>query len=112
MDESHFKTLKELARNNELSQRDLSRKVGLSLGRVNYIINSMIEKGYIKAKRFKNSRNKLAYMYVLTPKGMKKRIEATRSFLNKKTEEYSSLIKEIEELKEEIKKAEAEVPKQ
>ncbi|OGW27636.1 MAG: MarR family EPS-associated transcriptional regulator [Nitrospirae bacterium GWC2_42_7] len=101
MDESHFKALRELERDSTLSQRDLSKKVGLSVGRVNYIINALLEKGYIKAQRFKNSKNKIGYMYILTPKGISEKIVQTQSFLHRKTEEYERLKAEIEMLKNE-----------
>jgi EPS-associated MarR family transcriptional regulator len=101
MDESQFKTLRELAKDSTLSQRDLSKRVGLSVGRVNYLINSLLEKGYIRAKRFKNSKNKIGYMYTLTPEGVSERIAQTQAFLQKKTEDYKRLRKEIEILERE-----------
>ena len=101
MDESQFKALRELEKDSTLSQRDLSKKVGLSVGRVNYIINALLKNGYIKAQRFKNSKNKMGYMYILTPKGISERIVQTQTFLQKKNEEYIRLKQEIETLKEE-----------
>ena len=101
MDESQFNTLRELAKDGKLSQRDLSKKMGLSLGRVNYLINALLEKGYIKAERFKNSKQKIAYMYILTPKGVSEKFSLTRSFLLRKTEEYEKLRTEIESLRNE-----------
>ena len=101
MDESQFKTLRELAKDGTLSQRDLSRKMGLSLGRVNYLVNALLRKGYIKANRFKNSRNKMAYMYVVTPKGISVRLTQTYTFLQRKLDEFESLKQEIEMLKRE-----------
>jgi len=101
MNETEFRTLRELAETNTISQRDLSMKIGLSLGSVNYIIKELIKKGYVKAKRFKNSKNKAAYLYVLTPKGINARIQQTQYFLRVKMEEYEKLKKEIEELKKE-----------
>ena len=101
MDESQFKTLRELAKDGTLSQRDLSKKMGISLGKVNYLINELLKKGYIKAKRFKNSRNKIAYMYYLTPKGMSVKIKQTYIFLQRKLEEYERLKHEIEILRQE-----------
>ncbi len=98
MDESQFKTLLELAKDGSLSQRELSKKMGLSLGRVNYLVNALLEKGYIKASRFKNSKHKIAYMYVLTPKGVAERIRQTRAFLQRKLVEYEKLKAEIENL--------------
>jgi len=101
MDESQFKALRELEKDSTLSQRDLSKKVGLSVGRVNYIINALLKKGFIKAERFKNSKNKIGYMYILTPKGISERIVQTQTFLQKKNEEYIRLKQEIEALREE-----------
>src|SRR4030065_2054799 len=105
MDESQFKALRELEKDSTLSQRDLSKKVGLSVGRVNYIIKALLEKGYIKAHRFKNSKNKIGYMYILTPKGISERIIQTQTFLQKKNEEYIRLKQEIETLREETEKS-------
>jgi len=101
MDESQFKTLRELAKDGTLSQRDLSKKMGLSLGRVNYLVNALVKKGYIKATRFKNSKNKLAYMYVLTPKGISVRLAQTYTFLQRKLDEFETLKQEIDILRKE-----------
>jgi len=101
MNESQFKTLRELAKDGTLSQRDLSKRIGLSLGRVNYLVNALIEKGYIKARRFKNAKNKIAYMYLLTPKGINVRLRQTYNFLQKKLDEFDKLKHEIETLKQE-----------
>jgi EPS-associated MarR family transcriptional regulator len=101
VDESQCKALRELERDSTLSQRDLSRRVGLSVGRVNYIIKSLLDKGFIKAQRFKNSKKKIVYMYILTPKGISERISQTQAFLSRKTEEYGKLRAEIEKLREE-----------
>ena len=101
MDESQFKTLRELAKDGTLSQRDLSRKMGMSLGRVNYLVNELLKKGYIKARRFKNSRNKIAYMYILTPRGVSEKITQTYHFLQRKLDEYDRLKQEIDVLRRE-----------
>ena len=98
----HLKLLKELSKDNKLSQRELSRKLGLSLGSVNYVVSSLVDAGYIRAKRFKNSKNKMAYMYILTPAGIKSKIQLSRDFLKRKLDEYEMLKIEIEELKREI----------
>lgn len=102
MDESQFKLLNELSKDNTLSQRDLSKKLGLSLGKVNFVLNALVDKGLVKAKSFKNSKNKLAYMYILTPKGMTQKIKLTYHFLNSKVNEYDVLKNEIKELRKEI----------
>lgn len=93
--------LRELSRDDTLSQRDLAGRLGLSLGRVNYVVNSLIRKGLVKARRFKNSRNKLAYRYVLTPEGVREKVVVTRRFLEAKLREYELLQHEIETLRRE-----------
>ena len=102
MNGHHLKLLKELSKDNKLSQRELSRKLGLSLGSVNYVLSSLIDAGYIRAKRFKNSKNKAAYMYILTPSGIKSRMQLSRDFLKRKLDEYEMLRMEIEELKKDL----------
>jgi EPS-associated MarR family transcriptional regulator len=99
MNEAEFKTLRELSLEGTVSQRDLSKKVGLSLGSVNYIMKELIKRGYVKTQRFKNSHNKAAYIYVLTPEGINVRIKQTQYFLQVKMEEYEKLKREIDELK-------------
>ncbi len=101
MDESQFKTLRELAKDGTLSQRDLSKKVGMSLGKVNYLVNALIGKGYIKARRFKNSRNKIGYMYIMTTKGVSEKVTQTYNFLQRKLAEFDRLKQEIETLMQE-----------
>jgi len=101
MNETEFKALKELSTNRNLSQRDLSKRMGLSLGSANYIIKELIKKGYIKVQRFKNSNNKASYIYALTPQGISARIHQTQYFLKVKVEEYERLKKEIDELRQE-----------
>ncbi len=105
MDEYHYKTLKEISENHIISQRQLAKRMEMSLGKANYIINALIDKGLIKVKSFKNSKNKLGYMYILTPKGMTKKMELTYEFLKRKMAEYERLEKEIEKLKTDINKA-------
>jgi len=101
MNEAQFRTLRELSEEKEISQRDLSKKIGLSLGSVNFILKELIKKGFVKAQRFKNSNNKAAYIYILTPKGIQEKVELTQYYLQLKLEEYQRLEKEIEQLKKE-----------
>jgi EPS-associated MarR family transcriptional regulator len=101
LNESHFKTLRELSSNGNLTQRELSEKLGLSLGSVNYVIQALIGKGYVKAQRFKNSKNKIGYIYILTPKGMSEKVKQTQEFIHRKMAEYEKLKREIETLKNE-----------
>ena len=102
MNGHHLKLLKELSENNTQSQRELSRKLGLSLGSVNSVLSSLVDAGFIRAKRFKNAKNKIAYMYILTPDGIKSKMHLSRDFLKRKLDEYEMLKMEIEELKKDL----------
>jgi len=97
--ETHLKTLQNapLAAN----QRTLAKKLGFSVGKTNYILKALIEKGHLKAERFINSNNKRAYRYVLTPSGLQARIKLTEKFIKRKKVEYEALQRELEELKAE-----------
>ena len=101
-DEStNYDLLKTLEDNPSLSQRDLAKRLGVSLGKVNYCLNALVEKGCLKVNNFRNSENKLAYAYVLTPRGIEERARMTVHFLRHKVQEYERLRAEIEELKRE-----------
>lgn|SRR5688572_9316707 len=100
-DEYRYKILKILAANPEISQRDLARELGISLGRVNFCLKALIEKGLLKATNFRNSKNKLAYMYLLTPSGIEEKSVITARFLKIKMQDYANLEAEIEELRRE-----------
>jgi len=100
-DEYRYKILKILEANPEISQRDLARALGISLGRVNFCLKALIEKGLLKATNFRNSQNKLAYMYLLTPTGIEEKSVITARFLKIKMQEYANLEAEIKELRRE-----------
>ena len=104
LDGAHLCALRELSRDDTLSQRDLAGRLGFSLGRVNFVVNSLIGKGLLKARRFKNSRNKLAYRYVLTPEGISEKVVVTRRFLEAKMREFERLQREIEDLRRETER--------
>lgn len=99
--EKAFYILREIERNPQVTQRNLAEKLEISLGQINFILKALINKGIIEAKNFKNSKNKFAYMYILTPEGIKMKIELTHKFFIWKTEEYKKLQQEIEVLKKE-----------
>lgn len=101
-DEVHYRLLRLLAERPQASQRDLARALGVSLGKVNYCLRALLDQGWIKASNFRNSRNKLAYLYVLTPSGIEARARLTRDFLARKMGEYERLRAQIEDLKAEI----------
>jgi EPS-associated MarR family transcriptional regulator len=102
-DEYRYKILKILETNPEISQRDLARALDISLGRVNFCLKALIDKGLLKAANFRNSQNKLAYMYLLTPSGIEEKSQMTAQFLKIKLQEYAALEHEINELREEAK---------
>lgn len=101
-DEVHYKLMRLLEANPELSQRDVARELGISLGKVNFCLRALVQKGLIKAKRFKNSQNKVAYMYLLTPRGIEEKTKLTMWFLRSKTREYKALRDEIEQMRREV----------
>ena len=105
--EAHYKLLKLLEQNPHASQREIAAELGVSLGKVNYCLKALIDKGHIKAKNFKNSRNKAAYLYLLTPKGVKAKAQITTAYLQRKIEEYEDLRDEIEQLQAETTPGEA-----
>lgn len=88
--------------NPSISQRALASELGLSLGKTNFCIQALIEKGWLKTRNFKNSDHKLAYVYALTPKGMRQRAKATVAFLQRKRAEYEALAAEIRRLESEV----------
>jgi EPS-associated MarR family transcriptional regulator len=85
----------------EVSQRELASSLGMSLGKANYCLRALIAKGFIKVENYRNSTNKLAYFYLLTPSGLGAKAELTRKFLARKVREYEALRLEIEQLKQE-----------
>jgi EPS-associated MarR family transcriptional regulator len=101
-DELRLRVLRALESNPELSQRQLAAELGVSLGGVNYALKALVERGFVKAGNFRKSGNKVAYLYVLTPKGIAEKSTLTTAFLGRKLEEYEVLRQEIESLKDEI----------
>jgi len=93
--EKTLELLREIESNPNLTQRYLANKYGISLGKINYLINSLLQLGIIKVNRYKNSKNKNGYVYLLTPNGVAKRLELARKFLIRKTQEYELLKNEI-----------------
>ena len=98
-EETRYQLLRLLESNPQLSQREAARALGVSLGKVNYCVQALIQKGWVKATRFKNSRNKAAYMYLLTPRGIEEKANLTVEFLQIKMREYEDLRAEVEDLK-------------
>jgi len=103
-DEMRYKLMRVLQDNPEMSQRDLAKELGVSLGRVNYCLQALINKGLIKAKNFSNSKNKSAYMYLLTPRGIEQKASLAIRYLKAKTDEYEALRVEIKMMSREVER--------
>ena len=100
--EKTFHLIKEIESNPQTTQRDLAKKLTVSLGKVNFLINALVEKGIIKIQNFKNAKNKLAYTYLMTPYGVSTKLRLAKEFFEWKTEEYKRLKQEIEDYKKEM----------
>ena len=85
-----------------LSQRELAREMGVSLGKTNYCLKGLMERGWLKARNFKNSNNKIAYAYILTPTGISEKAKITARYLKRKVHEYEALKIEIEKLRQQV----------
>jgi EPS-associated MarR family transcriptional regulator len=105
-DEYRYKILKLVEANPAISQRELASQLGISLGKVNFCLKALIEKGLLKATNFRNNKNKLAYMYLLTPQGIEEKVAITVRFFKWKMQEYELLQAEIDELRREVVSAE------
>ncbi len=101
-DDFSYKVIKQIEQNPEISQRVLSKELGVSLGKVNYCLRALIDKGWLKARNFKNSQNKLAYRYLLTPQGVQQKTVVAASFLKRKLAEQEQLQREIEVLRQDV----------
>lgn len=93
--ENNYKVLKEIQNNPNTSQRKLAKEVGFSLGKLNYCLKALQQKGLIKIDNFKKNPNKISYAYILTPKGIKKKAKLTMNFMIRKMKEYDELKEEL-----------------
>ena len=103
-DEIAYKLLKIIENDPHLSQREIARKMGVSLGKANYCLNALLDKGFIKVRNFYKNKQKKAYIYFLTPNGIEEKAQVTYRFLQRKIKEYESIKDEIEKLKIEAAK--------
>lgn len=92
-----FEVLRKLSKKPNLNQRRLARELGFSLGKINYCLNALKNKGFIKMKNFVNNPSKLNYVYVITPKGIAQKTKLTINFMKRKLKEYEELKSEINE---------------
>jgi EPS-associated MarR family transcriptional regulator len=102
-EEAHLRILKMVDAEPRISQRQLAAKLGISLGKTNFLIRALLDKGLIKAGNFRRAENKLRYAYLLTPKGILEKTRMTRSYLARKEAEYEALQAEIRLLKQEVR---------
>lgn len=99
---AHLRMLRLIEEHPELSQRDLARLLGVSVGKTHYLLKALLEKGLVKMDDFRRHGNKLAYAYLLTPSGIAAKLSLTKSFLQHKEAEYQSLRGEIAQLRQEL----------
>ncbi len=103
-EQAHLQVLNIVTREPGLNQRQLAERLGVSLGKANYLLKALLDKGLIKANNFRRSDNKLAYLYLLTPKGVTAKARLTRDYLARKEVEYVALKQEIETMRAELAK--------
>ena len=103
--EETLRIFREIDRSPEMTQRELSSRLGISLGKVNFLINTLIGKGFVKVENFKKSSSKSAYLYYLTPIGMEEKIRTSCRFLRQKIREYDRLATEIQQLRKEVQES-------
>ena len=106
-EETHLRIMRILQDNPDLTQRELAKALGMSLGGLNFCLNALIEIGFVKVGNFQTSKNKFKYVYLLTPQGIAEKVELTSRFLKRKLEEHDALKAEIEALKAEVGDEEA-----
>ncbi|MCD6420391.1 MAG: MarR family EPS-associated transcriptional regulator [Synergistetes bacterium] len=102
--EDFYYVLKEFEGGTHITQRSIARKLGFSLGKVNYVLKALVEKGIVKMERFRRSDNKLYYRYILTPAGVREKLRITKEFIKRKSEEFERIRREIEEAKRMMEK--------
>ena len=99
LNNDEFETLRKINEKKPLSQRKLANDLGFSLGKLNYCLKALKEKGLIKLNNFKKNNNKLGYAYILTPTGIAQKMELTINYMKRKMQEYDELKKEYKSLK-------------
>ena len=95
--QDHFNLLREIDKKPNAAQRELAGGLGFSIGKLNYCLNALKEKGLVKMKNFSKNKTKLAYVYILTPKGITEKTKLTIRFMKRKMKEYDELKKELKQ---------------
>ncbi len=98
-EDTHFRIMRILQDNPDITQRELADQLGMSVGGLNYCLKALIDKGFVKMGNFQKSKNKFKYVYLLTPQGIAEKVALTSHFLKRKMEEYEALKVEIEVLR-------------
>ncbi len=98
-----YQLLRQIAEHRSTNQRDLAQRMGVSVGKINYCLRAVIDRGWVKANNFRRADKKWGYAYLLTPKGASAKVRLARAFLDRKEEEFEQLQREIHALREEIK---------
>jgi len=101
-EDTYFRVLRMLQENPDLTQRDIAERLGVSTSGLNYCLNALIDKGWVKVQNFSQSKNKFGYIYVLTPQGIVEKVTLTSRFLKRKQAEYEALRTEIDGLTSEL----------
>jgi EPS-associated MarR family transcriptional regulator len=96
-DQDNLNVLRKIQKKPNSTQREFAKELGFSLGKFNYCIKALKQKGFIKIKNFKQNLNKINYLYVLTPKGISEKTNLTVNFMKRKMQEYDELKKELKE---------------
>lgn len=110
-EDTYFRIMRILQENPDLTQRQLAEKLGVSVGGLNYCLKALMEKGWVQMQNFQASKNKLKYIYLLTPQGVVEKLLLTNRFFERKRQEYEALIVEIDSLKQEVKENETSATK-
>lgn len=103
-EDTYFRIMQILQDNPDITQRELANKLSISVGGMNYCLNALMNKGFVKMENFQKSKNKFKYVYLLTPQGVSEKMALTSRFLKRKMEEYDALKAEIESLKRALSK--------
>jgi EPS-associated MarR family transcriptional regulator len=101
-EDTYFRVMRILHDSPDITQRELAKKLGLSLSGLNYCLKALIDKGWVKIQNFNNNNNKLGYAYLLTPTGIVQKASLTSSFLQRKMQEYEALKQEIKQMKQKV----------
>lgn len=107
-EDTYFRVMRMLQDNPDLTQREIAQQLGVSTSGLNYCLNALIDKGWVKVQNFQNSKNKFKYVYLLTPQGIAERMALTDRFLKRKMTEYEALKSEIEALQREAGRSDIE----